>query len=90
VAENRNILSDQTARKLKNIEKIIDNFSVTGDATFKKTGTSWSIHVRPPKPARRTNVSEVEEDLGELDGMIPQMTSQNTRGWGDLRLVNRA
>jgi hypothetical protein len=45
----------------------------------------WTgIHMRRPP------IPEVVEDLGELDGMIPQMTSQNTRGWGDLRLVGRA
>jgi hypothetical protein len=86
--EDRNILSDRMARKLQNIEKFVDNFTVTGDVLFKKTGTSCSIHVRPVKAVVRATPSTGEELTAQYDGMVAQSGADLVVSMGYLRLVN--
>jgi hypothetical protein len=85
---DNNVLSDRMARKLQDIEKIVDNLTVTGDASFKKSGTSWSIHVRPPKPVRAPAQADDTALTAQYDGMVFQSGADLAVAAGYLRLVN--
>jgi hypothetical protein len=60
--------------------RLLNNLSGP-DVFVDETGVHFRSSPAPALP---------EEDLGELDGQVHQMTSQLTSGWADLRLVNRA